>query len=181
MTSHNQYNPVIYTGLRLGAGAVAVAALFAAAMIAFKSGTGAIYNPLFRIPAWIINNAFDRPFLASSTADLDSLTTTGANVFGDFITSTFYIIVMGCATFYLVVIAGSFIAGHISDYALRYKLGEEGAAEFKRKEAKRFRVLAEKKTAVSDLEKSRRQHYEQWKKFNKSTLSYQEWKSRYSD
>lgn len=182
MTNQHQYNPAVYTGLRLSAGAVMVATLFAASLIAFKSATGEIYNPLFRFFAWLFNSAFQRHILAYSTRELDGMAITNeTNVFGDYIANLFFIVGMGCLTFYLVTETGKYLAGLISDYALKYKLGDEGAAEYKRKQAKKYRLSAEKSRAVSELEKSRRGHYEQWKKHNKSTLTYEEWKLRYPD
>lgn len=181
MTNQHQHNPATYISLRIGSFALFIVGFIAAGYVTLKSVTGELYNPLTRLPAWIFNYIVGRPALPYSMADFKGMGDTfDVQRLGEAIGSAVYLLGMSALTFWLVFLAFIYISNFVYYYALKYKLGAEGAAAYKKEQQKKADIKHEEYKSLSELEAAQREHYFQWKKTFKSELSYDEWKSRFS-
>lgn len=181
MTNRIQYNPAVYLTLRTGSCLLIIAGLITAGIVVVKSATGELYNPVFRFPAWLVNLIIDAPGLPNSIAEFKAKTdiSTIAGM-GQAMIGILYILSVSALTFYLITVAFYYVCNFIDDFALKYKLGEEGAAAYQKEREEKSIIRGKTAETISDLEKAQYEHYVQWKKYFKSELSYDEWKAIYS-
>ncbi|MEX3557478.1 MAG: hypothetical protein VB135_03385 [Burkholderia sp.] len=143
----------------------------------FYSAKGVIYNPIFRLPAWIINNALGKTIIPSSTTEFTRLNSIpDYYTFGDTIIGVLYLFVATVMTFYFICFFIAYIYTWINHYCLVYKLGAEGARTYEKEQQKKLQRQTEK--SLSALESAQHEHWVQWKKFYKSELDYEEWKEK---
>lgn len=180
MTNQHQHNPAIFIILRSGAIAFGIAVVVAAGYVTFISATGALFNPIFRVPAWLFDFFLDL-HVPYSTRDFKLLEgVSGIDSLGKTIGNALFLIIASACTFSLIINTGFYIASSVNEYALKYKLGSEGAAAYMKEQQEKHEVESQEQKLLSDMETARREHYEKWKKTFKSGLSYDEWIKRFS-
>lgn len=145
----------------------------------FYSAKGVIYNPIFRLPAWFINNALGKTVIPSSTAEFSRL----YNIpyyygFVDIIVGGFYLFMVFILTAYLALFLIIWIYSWLNHYCLVYKLGTEGARAYEKEQQEKLQRQSESAKSLSDLESAQYEHWVQWKKFYKSELSFEEWQKK---
>ena len=182
MKNQHKYIPAVYMTLGTCGVATLISGLIVAGIVAFKSFTGELYNPLFRLPVWLVSVITDKPSsLPISIADLKGL----PDVYDpwevtEVIFGGLYLLAMTTATFVVIAYVFIYISNVIADFGVKYRLGAEGAAAYHKERRKRANILREEAETISDLEKAQHEHYVQWKKAFKSELSYDEWKAKFS-
>lgn len=172
MTNTHYYNRNAYLAMQTGVYVLVVAVVVVGAAAAYYSAKGIFYNPIFHWPASILNHAFGKTVLPASTVEFTRLS--NISVFyslGDMVVGVAYLMVASFITFYLIWSLGQYIATKFNDYCLNYKLGVEGAQEYRKE-------LREKMKAETELESAQHKHWIEWRKFYKSDLSYEEWKEK---
>lgn len=182
MKNQHQHNPAVYLTLASCGVALIIGGMIIAGIVAFKSVTGELYNPLFSLPVWLVSIIMDKPSsLPTSIADFKGF----PDVYDpqrvmETIFDGLYLLAMTTVTFVLISLAFVYISNVIADYALKYKLGEEGAAVYKKAHQEKAIIQRKEAEKISALEKAQYEHYMQWKKSFKSELSYNEWKDKFS-
>lgn len=173
------YNRNIYLVMRTALIALVPCLLAIGGIAIFYSAKGVIYNPVFRLPAWICNNALGKTIIPSSTTEFTRLNSIpNYYTFGDTIIGVLYLFIATVITFYFVCFFIAYIYARIGHYCLVYKLGAEGARAYEKEQQKRLQHQTESARSLSALESAQHEHWVQWKKFYKSELDYEEWKEK---
>lgn len=182
MSNQYQHNPAVYFTLRSVAVALAISGVVAAGYIAYISATGTLFNPIFRIPAWLFNALADRKVLPYSLSDfnvMDQSVDIKTLASGTTIAGVVYLLSASALTFYLVMFIGAYISEIANKYALKYKPGADGAEAYIKEKQEKPKAMSEDDTLLSDLDTVSREHFHQWKKYYKSDLSYEDWKKNF--
>lgn len=179
MTNTHHYNRNAYLAMRTGFFVLGAAVVVGGAATVFYSVKGMIYNPIFHWPAYILNTALGKTFLPVSTAEFTRLNNIPDYYsIGDMVIGATYLIGVSLITLYLIWSLGQYIALKVDDYCLNYKLGTEGAREYRKEQREKMKIEKAKSEAVAGLESAQHQHWIEWKKFYKSDLTYEEWKEK---
>lgn len=179
MTNTHHYNRNAYLAMKTSVYMLAAVVLVAGAAAAFYSAKGIFYNPIFHWPASILNTILGKTLLPASIADFTRL----INIpdyysIGDIVVGAVYLMIASVITFYFIWSLGLYLATKVDDYCLNYKLGAEGAQEYRKEQLKKMKAVKDKNETIAGLESAQRQHWIEWKKFYKSDLSYEEWKEK---
>ncbi|HCN2128688.1 TPA: hypothetical protein N6M57_004242 [Escherichia coli] len=176
MNEHH-YNRNLYLVMRTALIALVPCLLAIGGIAIFYSAKGVIYNPVFRLPAWIINNVLGKTIIPSSTTEFTRLySIPDYYTFGDTIIGILYLFVATVMTFYFICFFIAYIYTWINHYCLVYKLGAEGVRTYEKEQQKKLQRRTEK--SLSALESAQHEHWVQWKRFYKSELDYEEWKEK---
>ncbi|HDZ2972849.1 TPA: hypothetical protein ACIIU7_005234 [Klebsiella pneumoniae] len=176
MNEHH-YNRNLYLVMRTALIALVLCLLAIGGIAIFYSAKGVIYNPVFRLPAWIINNVLGKTIIPSSTTEFTRLySIPDYYTFGDTIIGVLYLFVATVMTFYFICFFIAYIYTWINHYCLVYKLGAEGVRTYEKEQQKKLQRQTEK--SLSALESAQHEHWVQWKRFYKSELDYEEWKEK---
>lgn len=104
--------------------------------------------------------------------------------------ATFILLVIGAGTFYFCLLASQGVVPFLTHSYIKARFGSVYYSVYtfnqKRKVIKHNREIkkhhkkneTEQEQQLESLRKAEREHYEQWKKYNKSELTLSEWKSR---
>ncbi|ENA6345523.1 hypothetical protein ABGC41_003320 [Escherichia coli] len=176
MNEHH-YNRNLYLVMRTALIALVLCLLAIGGIAIFYSAKGVIYNPVFRLPAWIINNVLGKTIIPSSTTEFTRLySIPDYYTFGDTIIGVLYLFVATVMTFYFICFFIAYIYTWINHYCLVYKLGAEGVRTYEKEQQKKLQRQTEK--SLSALESAQHEHWVQWKRFYKSELDYEEWQEK---
>lgn len=176
MNEHH-YNRNLYLVMRTALIALVLCLLAIGGIAIFYSAKGVIYNPVFRLPAWIINNVLGKTIIPSSTTEFTRLySIPDYYTFGDTIIGVLYLFVATVMTFYFICFFIAYIYTWINHHCLVYKLGAEGVRTYEKEQQKKLQRQTEK--SLSALESAQHEHWVQWKRFYKSELDYEEWKEK---
>lgn len=102
----------------------------------------------------------------------------------------FLLFIIGAGTLYFCILASQEIIPFLTRNYIKARFGSEYYSHYKINQKKdaikahtvikmqRKKNVTEEEQQLESLRKAEREHYEQWKKYNKSELTLSEWKSR---
>jgi hypothetical protein len=165
--------------MRIGFIALVLCFLPIGIAVVFYSIEGIIYNPIFRVPAWVLNNVVGKTLIPTSLVEFTRL----YNIpdyynIGNIIMGVMHLAIASVLTMYFIYIFSVYICRWMNHYCLVYKLGAEGTKVYYKEQRKKLHRKTESDKALSVLESAQHEHYVQWKKFYKSDLNYKEWKKK---
>lgn len=102
----------------------------------------------------------------------------------------FLLFIIGAGTLYFCILASQEIIPFLKRYYIKARFGSAYYSDYKFNQKKnaikanrevlmhRNKHVTEQEQQLESLRKAEREHYEEWKKYNKSELTLSEWKSR---
>ena len=179
LINKHTYNQNVYTGLRIGIFVLTCLFVVMAANVTFYSALGVFYNPIFHLPAELVNYLIGKVVIPFSTSEFTRLN----NIpdfysIGDMFVGAIYLAVASFCTFCILFqFCGLFYRWGVQK-TLKYKLGDEGFEEYKKEWFEKEKLKCETSKALSDFESAQKAYWLQWNKFYSSDLNYEEWKDK---
>lgn len=129
--SEHNYNPNLYFLMKTGVWILFFALLVCGCFVVYYSLMGIVYNPIYRIPADVINSYLNKNLVPFSIPEFNRiyissevLTVSGLydGVLAIMLFSIAYLVIASCFTFYWFCILSSVICSWIDDYFQKYNI-----------------------------------------------------------
>lgn len=179
MNNVHIYNKNTYFSIRAINFVLMIIYVLTAVSVTSYSATGVIYNPIFHMLSYFLNNILNANIIPASIAEFSRLyTTVGFDNVGDVLISGLFLAFCSFCTFTLLIKLFGYFYFYGVEKTLKYRLGDKGFVKYQKQFIKQEIFKINQIKSLSDFEKAQKNYWSQWNKFYSSNLSYDEWKDK---